>query len=141
MTRGLFIVNAKAWQVAGSLSERDLLPTEQSLKLKQHYDESVRAAIGDTPYIVVNFTNLRNAPRQEIARIAGFLGLAVTEDALKLVQDDTSLRDQKRAQLVRTLRQDLCKVWRSPSLLLHRRSYARALKYLHSASKSMRLKG
>lgn len=128
-------------QVAESLSERDLLPTEQSLYLKQRYDESVRDAVGELPHLVMNFAMLRASPQNEIQRLAGFLGLAVTEEALGLVQDENSLRDQKRAQLMRTLWQDLRKVLRSPSLLLQRRSYVRALKYLHSAAKAIRLKG
>ena len=128
-------------QVAGSLRERDLLPTEQSLCLKQRYDESIRAAVGDLPYLVMDFTMLRASPQKEIQRLAGFLELEVTEDALDLVQDEISLRDRKRAHLMHSLCQDTRKVLRSPSLLLQRRSYVRALKYLHSASKALRAKG
>jgi hypothetical protein len=127
-------------QVAGSLLERDLFPTEQSLYLKQRYDEGVRAAVGDMPYLVMNYSMLRASPEKEIQRLAGFLELAVTEDALDLVQDEISLRGQKRAQLMRAMWQDLRRVLRSPSLLLQRRSYVRALKYLHSVSKAIRLK-
>ncbi len=128
-------------QVANSLLERDLLPTEQSLILKQRYDESVRAAVGDMRYLVMNYSMLRASPQKEIQRVAKFLELAVTKDALDLVQDEISLRAQKRGQLMHALCQDLRKVLRSPSLLLRRRSYVRALKYLHSTAKVIRLKG
>jgi len=118
--------------VAKSLEARDNIPIEKGKKLKLQYDQRIKSFLLDKNYLSINYEELQLNPKEELIKLANFLGLEARDEAISHILPREKIMKKKKKLFRSNFLQASKMITLNPHYLLRKKSWGAIKKYLRN---------